>query len=109
MISPWCWLMIRCASDAERVFKAVLARDPASAAAEIGVAIAAMARRDFIAAEEALQRAVTQDPGRAAIYQTMREVYAQTGRKAQAVHMEKIARRLGAGAEDGAGRSKARN
>jgi Type I phosphodiesterase / nucleotide pyrophosphatase len=90
------WLLIRRPLDAERVFKSVLEADPACAPAEIGMAIVAMARRDFLEAEAALQRAVTQDPGRAAIYETMGQLYRETGRKARAEQMTTIARRLAA-------------
>ena len=88
------WLMIRNPSAAERVFKRVLEMDPANAGAEIGIAVVAMARRDFIAAEAALQRALAHDPARAATYETMAKVYLETGRKTQAKRMKKIARRL---------------
>ena len=76
--------MIRNSSAAGRVFKRVLEMDPANASAEIGIAVVAMARRDFIAAESALQRALAHDPARAAIYETMAKVYLETGRKTQA-------------------------
>ena len=88
------WLMIRNMSAAERVFKRVLEMDPANAGAEIGIAVVAMAERDFISAEAALQRAMAHDPARAAAYETMAKVYEQTGRKAQASRMREITRRL---------------
>jgi predicted Zn-dependent protease len=88
------WLMIRNSSAGGRVFKRVLEMDPANVGAEIGMAVVAMAERDFIAAESALQRALAHDPARAAIYETMAKVYRETGRKAQAERVEEIARRL---------------
>ena len=88
------WLTINRAIDAERVFQSVLAIDPANASAEIGMAIVAMARRDLLTAEAALQRALTQDPSRAAIYEMMAEIYRETGRKDGAYKMKAIARRL---------------
>ena len=56
--------------------------------------MASMSRRDFLAAESALQRAVSHDPARAATYETLASVYAQTGRKAQAERMTALAQRL---------------
>lgn len=88
------WLTINRAIDAERVFQSVLAIDPANASAEIGMAIVAMAQRDLLAAEAALQRALIQDPSRAAIYEMMAEIYRETGRKDGADKMKAIARRL---------------
>jgi predicted Zn-dependent protease len=90
------WLITGRSPRAERVFKAVLNMDPGNVSAEIGLAITAMAQRDFMGAEAALKRAITQDPGRAAIYQTLSQLYDTTGRKGEAEEMRKIARRLGA-------------
>lgn len=90
------WLMIRRPLDAERVFKSILASDPVNASAEIGMAIVAMARRDFLAAEFALQRAATSDPGRPAIYEALGQVYHETGRRPQAEKMRAIAAGLAA-------------
>jgi len=90
------WLTARRSARAERVFKAVLDLDPANVRAEIGMAITATMRRDFLTAEAALKRAIGHDPGRAALYQTLAQVYDETGREGEAGRMMKIARRLGA-------------
>jgi Tfp pilus assembly protein PilF len=87
------WLMINRPFDAERVFKSVLEVDPTNASAEIGSAIASIARRDFLGAEAALQRSGP-GSGRSSIYRTMAQVYHETGRKAQADAMKAVARRL---------------
>ncbi len=92
------WLMIKRHANAERLFKAVLAEDAGNAAAEIGIAITAMVRRDFLGAEATLKQAMKHDPGRAAIYQTLAQVYDATARRAEAEHARKIARRLGGAA-----------
>ena len=68
-------------AQAKRVFKAVLEADPANASAEIGMALTAMGRRDFMSADLALRRGAVQDPGRVAIYKTMAEVFDATGSK----------------------------
>jgi predicted Zn-dependent protease len=90
------WLIAKRVARAEHVFKAVLALDPANVPAEIGIALTATMRRDFLAAEAALRRAIEHDPGRATIYQTLSQVYAETGRQEEAERMTKIARSLGA-------------
>jgi hypothetical protein len=90
------WLAAHRPSDAERVFKAVLGKDPGNVSAEIGLAITASARRDFISAEEALQRALASDPGRPAVYLQLAQVYARTARYGQADQALGAARRLGA-------------
>jgi predicted Zn-dependent protease len=88
------WLMINNATAAERVFQRILAADPANAAAEIGMAMVAMAKRDFLEAEAALRRAASHEPGRAMTYETLARVYRETGRKSQAERTSEIARRL---------------
>jgi tetratricopeptide (TPR) repeat protein len=90
------WLLAKRSARAEHVFKAVLKIDPTNVSAEIGLAVTAMARRDFLGAEATLKRAITRDPGRAAIYLTLAQVYDSTARKWEAEEMMKIARRLGA-------------
>jgi Tfp pilus assembly protein PilF len=90
------WMIAQRVAQAERVLKTVLDLDPDNVPAEIGLAIMAMTRRDFFAAEAALKRAIAQDPGRAAIYQTLSQVYAETGRPAEAARMTDIAHSLGA-------------
>ena len=89
-------LLAKRSARAEHLFKAVLALDPGNVSAEIGVAMTAMMRRDFLGAEAALKRAIDRDPGRAAIYQTLAQVYDETGRQTEAERMTQIARRLGA-------------
>jgi len=61
--------------------------------AEIGVAITAMMRRDFLAAEAALKRAIKQDPGRAQHYQTLAQVYDEPTARWRPKSMMAIARR----------------
>jgi hypothetical protein len=90
------WLAASRSASAERVFRAILARDPGHVSAEIGLSMTAMARRDFASAEAALQRARDQDPGRATIYLQLAQLYARTARPAQAERMADIAQRMGA-------------
>jgi Tfp pilus assembly protein PilF len=90
------WLAAGKRSNAERVFRAVLARDPLNASAEIGMAMAALDRRDFIAAESALLRARRHDPGRPAIYLQLARLYATTARRVEADRCVATAVRLGA-------------
>jgi Tfp pilus assembly protein PilF len=90
------WLIAKRSARAERVFKTVLDVDPTNVSAEIGTAITAMMRHDFLGAEAALKRAIKQDPGRAQVYQTLAQVYDETDRKVEAERMMTIARRLGA-------------
>lgn len=90
------WLIAKRSARAERLFKRVLDMDPANVSAEIGVAMTAMARRDYLAAEAALKRAINHDPGRATIYQILADIYGETGRQQEAERMTTIARRLGA-------------
>jgi Tfp pilus assembly protein PilF len=90
------WLIAERPARAERVFKAVLNRDPANVSAETGMAITAMTRRDFLSAEAALKRAISRDPGRVPVYQTLARVYDATAREWEAEQMKEIARRLGA-------------
>ena len=90
------WLAASRPTNAERVFHAILARDPDNVPAQIGLSMTAMARRDFPAAEAALQRARDQDPGRATIYLQLAQLYARTARTVQAGQMADIALRLGA-------------
>ncbi len=90
------WLAADRPAAAERVFKAVLDIDPVNVSALVGLALGAVARRDFMAAETALQRALKQDPGRPAIYLQLAQTYARTARKAEAARVAAIAVRLGA-------------
>jgi predicted Zn-dependent protease len=90
------WLAGGRPANAERVFRTVLTRDPENVSAEIGVALAAVARRDFTVAELALDRALRQDPGRPAIHLQLARVYAKTGRTSDASRAAAMAARLGA-------------
>jgi hypothetical protein len=90
------WLAASRPASAERVFKAVLDNDPSNVAAEIGIAMGALDRRDFMTAESALRRALKQDPGRPALYLHLAQIYARTARKPEAARYADIALRLGA-------------
>ncbi len=90
------WLAAGRPDRAERLCKAILRKDPAEAAAEIGLSIAAVGRRDFIAAEAALRRVLKQDPGRTTAYLQLARVLALTGRRPEADRLAETARRLGA-------------
>jgi hypothetical protein len=90
------WLAASRMASAERVFKAVLVKDPVNVSAEIGLAMGSLARRDFLTAESALQRALKHDPGRPAIYLQLAQTYARTSRKTEAARAVDIALRLGA-------------
>lgn len=90
------WFAASRPGGAERVFKAILAKEPSNASAEVGLAVCAAGRRDFMAAEASLTRALKQDPGRPAIYLQFAQVYARTARKAEAARAAEIAVRLGA-------------
>jgi len=89
------WLVAERPVPAERLFKAVLAAQPANVSAEIGVAITASIRRDFLGAEATLKQAIGHDPGRSEIYQMLAQIYAETGRREEAERMTKIAQQLG--------------
>ncbi|HWF00592.1 MAG TPA: hypothetical protein VG248_12400 [Caulobacteraceae bacterium] len=82
--------------EAERVFLRLIGLDPGNVTAEIGLALAASARRDFLTAEAGLLRAATREPGRAAIWLQLAQIYAATGRKGQAERAAARAGRLGA-------------
>jgi hypothetical protein len=89
------WLSMPRMANAARVFNAVLAQDPTNVSAEIGLAMTALARRDFMAAETGLMRALKVDPGRAAAYLQLAQVYARSGRKHEAARAARFALRLG--------------
>jgi hypothetical protein len=93
------WIAASRPADAERVFKSILARDPANASAEIGLAITSSARRDYVSAEEALQRALRSDPGPPAAYLQLAQLYVPTGRPGLAERAAASAQRLGAAPE----------
>ena len=90
------WIAAGRLADAARVFAKVVAIDPGNVTAEIGLAMAASARRDFLNAEAGLNRARAREPGRPAIWLQLAQVYARSGRKAEAVRMADKARSLGA-------------
>ena len=85
--------------NTDRVFRAVLARDPQNVPAQIGLAVGALARLDYMAAETALRRVIQQDPGRRSAYQQLAAICARTGRKAEAERIARIAASLEAAAE----------
>ena len=90
------WIAAGRIANAARVFGKILEVDPDNVTAEIGLAMAATARRDFMAAESGLHRARKQEPGRPAVWLQLAQVYARSGRKAEAARMADTARRLGA-------------
>ena len=90
------WIAAGRLADAARVFAKVVAIDPGNVTAEIGLAMAASARRDFLNAEAGLNRARAREPGRPAIWLQLAQVYARSGRKAEAARMADKARTLGA-------------
>ena len=90
------WIAAGRIANAARVFGAVVVIDPGNVTAEIGLAMAATVRRDFMAAEAGLHRARKREPGRPAIWLQLAQVYAKSGRKAEAAKMAATARRLGA-------------
>ena len=94
------WLAAQRPADAERVFRAVLEREPENASAEVGLAVTAQAGRDFLAAEQSLLRALRHDPGRVAAHLELARVYAATGRSEMAQRASASALRLGAAAEE---------
>jgi len=90
------WLAAGRGASAGRVFRRVLDIDPMNAAAEIGLAMVALTRRDFAAAEQALTHAEAVDPGRPAIYLQLAQLYAKTARSIDAGLAAQMAVRLGA-------------
>ncbi len=90
------WLQVSQPSNAERVFERVLTLESQSAAAQIGLALVAQHRRDYLLAESRLRQALKADPGRWAAYVQLARLYAQTARKAEAAAALATARRLGA-------------
>ncbi len=90
------WTALGRLGDATRTFRRLASIDPGNVTAEIGLAMAATARRDFLEAEAALQRARAREPSRPAIWLQLAQIYAATGRKSDAARMAAKARRLGA-------------
>jgi tetratricopeptide (TPR) repeat protein len=90
------WFAAGRPAEASRVFSGLLARDPRNATAEVGLAMAAAARRDFRAAEEALLRALKIDPGRPAAYLQLANIYSRTARRAEALRAAQAAVAAGA-------------
>ena len=93
------WLAAGRADQAERLCNAILREDPSVASAEIGLSIAAVGRRDYIAAEAALRRILKQDPGHATACLQLARVLSLTGRQQEAQRFADTARRLGASDE----------
>jgi tetratricopeptide (TPR) repeat protein len=93
------WTAAQRWSDAERVFRRILEVEPPAASAQIGLAMALKARRDFLGAEEALGQAADQDPGRPAIWLQFADLYAHTGRSLEAGRAADAAAAAGAQAE----------
>ncbi len=93
------WLAAGRSDQAERLCNAILRADPSVASAEIGLSIAAVGRRDYIAAEAALRRILRQDPGHATACLQLARVLALTGRQQEAQRFADTARRLGASDE----------
>jgi hypothetical protein len=87
------WFAAGRPNDAERVLRALLEQNPANAAAEVGLAMAALARLDYRGAEDALMRALRIDPGRRTAYVQLAELYRRTGRAAEAERAEARATR----------------
>jgi Tfp pilus assembly protein PilF len=90
------WIAAGRQAKAARVFEKVLTLDRRNVSAEIGLAMVATARRDFMAAETGLNRARRIDPGRPAIYLQLAQTYARSGRKVEAARAAAFAARLGA-------------
>ena len=90
------WLAANRPANAMRAFRSVLALDPLNVSAEMGVAMAAAAQRDFASAELALERALGQDPGRSAIHLLRATVYSKTGQPLKARQSAETAVTLGA-------------
>ncbi|MGH7021991.1 MAG: alkaline phosphatase family protein [Caulobacteraceae bacterium] len=93
------WTAARRPSEAERVFRRLLEQNPDDATAELGLAMALKARRDFIGAEAALGRAADLDPGRAAVWLQFADLHARTTRRIEADRAADTAARLGASPE----------
>jgi tetratricopeptide (TPR) repeat protein len=90
------WFAAGRADQAARVFRRLLDQDHGNAAAQVGLGMACAAQLDFRAAEAALFAALRIDPGRAAAYLQLAQVYATTGRRAEAARARAAAVRLGA-------------
>jgi hypothetical protein len=99
MTAATLWTAARRWSDAERVFRRILEVEPQASSAQIGLAMALKARRDFLGAEEVLGAAADQDPGRPAIWLQFADLYARTGRSLEAGRAADAAAAAGAGAE----------
>ncbi len=90
------WFAAGRPSEAARIFKAIAKLAPDDPAAHVGVAMAALAIRDFPVAEAALREALRLDPSRPATYLHLAQLHAATGRKAEAGRMAQAAVTLGA-------------
>lgn len=92
------WFAAGRPSEAERVFRALAARMPDNVTAEIGIAMAAVQRRDYRLAEQALVRAIRLDPGRPAAFLQLADIYGRTARRGEARQAAERAASLGASA-----------
>lgn len=90
------WMAGSRPANAERVFRELQRREPHNAAAELGLSMTALSRRDFIAAEQAAHRALGFDPGWPSPYLQLAYVYARTARQEEAARAAAAAVRLGA-------------
>jgi hypothetical protein len=99
MTAATLWTAAQRWSDAERVFRRILDIEPPAAGAQIGLAMALKARRDFLGAEEVLGLAADQDPGRPAVWLQFADLYARTGRSLEAGRAADAAAAAGAQAE----------
>jgi tetratricopeptide (TPR) repeat protein len=93
------WIAASRYGAAERVFGAIRDRDPENVSADIGLALCQSMRRDFLAAEATLDRAMRRDPSRPAIHLQLAQILARSGRKAEAADVAQVALRLGASPE----------
>lgn len=88
------WLEIDRPAQAAALWRDLAARDPASGAAEMGLALCALARRDFREAEDRLTRVLRRTPYAAQPLSRLAEVYRQSGRRAEADRLDARARDL---------------
>lgn len=77
--------------DAGRIFRELLQADPANAAAHVGLAAVATARRDLRAAEESLTAAISFDPGHSEAWRRLADLYRQTGRPGESERAARVA------------------
>lgn len=80
--------------DALRIYRAVLERDPASAAAQVGVARAQLHREDFVAARDAAAAAVSRFPNYPPAHTVLADVHFREGHFGPAEEEYRAATRL---------------